>query len=270
MHETCIVKPNKLLEYLKEKTAVVIDIRPYSEYVKKHIPGSLWIHFWDFLKYDEGIPRLKSHEEIAKILGVNGISEKDSIVIVYNNNLLQIATYTSWVLEYMGQKYVGLLEISFDEWERNNMPLEKGISKPISKTYTPHINHDIRASLNEIINIVVNKIDGPLLLDVRTIEEYTGNIQITPRPGHIPKAIILQLQSLTNLTSLNKIIDNLNDTGIINEIRKKGAITYCSTGERASLAWFILRKILHLNNVKLYPESFMEYSSRKELPVETD
>ena len=270
MYESSIIKLNDFLEYLKEKTVVVVDIRPYSEFVKNHIPGSLWIHFWDFLEYDENIPRLKSHEEIASILGKNGISDKDNVVIIYNNNLLQIATYTLWILEYMGQKYVGLLEAGFEEWERSNMPLERGISKPIPKTYAPNIRHDIRASLDEIINIVMNKADKPLLLDVRTLEEYTGSIQITPRPGHIPKAILLQLNtsSLTNLAFLSKVIDDLNKTGVINEIKKKGAITYCSTGERASLAWFILRKFLHLDNIKLYPESYMEYSSRKDLPIE--
>jgi 3-mercaptopyruvate sulfurtransferase SseA len=34
------------------------------------------------------------------------------------------------------------------------------------------------------------------------------------------------------------------------------------------MAWLVLNKILGLENVKLYPESFYEYSSKKELEIE--
>ncbi len=248
----------------------LIDVRPYQKYVAGHIPRSIWIWFWDFTRHKEGKPSsFKSESELAKILGKYGISEKDHVVIVYDSGTIGVATYTLWLLEYMGQEKVQLLKGGIDEWIKENRPIEKGIYTPKPKEYNPRVRRGIRASLDEIVEIVnsSNRESKPLLLDVRTPQEYTGALKNTPRPGRIPGSVLTPPEIYIDAL-FGRIRDDMSR--LLNEIRKRGAITYCTTGERASFAWFVLTKILKLDNIKLFPESFYEYSSRQDLPIEKD
>ncbi len=253
------------LKRIEAKELIVIDIRHFSKYVRAHIPGAIWIYVWDFTEHEKGKPsKPKEAGEIAKILGKNGISREDKVLIAYDNDYITVASYAYWYLEYVGQEEIYMLKGGMEAWESKSLPLEKGIVKPIPKEYIPKVKEEIRASIEEVIKIIKNEFDA-LLLDVRMYEEHTGKIQTTSRAGRIPKSILAKpelflqafqgnreaLEKLSKLTSIDKEI-----------------VTYCASGERASLAWFVLSKMLFLKNIKLYPESFLEYSSRSDLEIE--
>ncbi len=64
--------------------------------------------------------------------------------------------------------------------------------------------------------------DGPLLLDVRTPEEYAE--------GHVPGARLIPVQELGSRL------------GEIEDAKQRGVITYCESGRRASAAAELLRE----------------------------
>jgi thiosulfate/3-mercaptopyruvate sulfurtransferase len=139
MEDQYFIGPERLKSNIDE--FVVIDIRPYQKYIAGHIPRSIWIWFWDFTRHKEGKPSsFKSEDEIARILGKYGISEKDRVVIVYDAMTIGLATYTLWLLEYMGQEKVQLLKGGIDEWIKRGYPIEKGI-------YNPQLSHHLEMPL---------------------------------------------------------------------------------------------------------------------------
>lgn len=262
------IPPDDVLRGVERGELVVIDIRPFSKYARSHIPRAVWLYFWDFTEHEKGMPsKPKDPMEIARILGKNGISREDHVVIAYDKMSIGIASYTYWYLEYMGQERIYLLKGGMEEWEARGLPLEKGVVKPTPKEYKPIIRENIRSTIEEVVRIARGE-DRAIILDVRTYEEHVGAMQITPRPGRIPRSILAHpsifLQAINgDREALEKILK------LVGEERSEKIVTYCTTGERASLAWLVLTKIAGLANVKLYPESFYEYSSKKDLEIES-
>jgi thiosulfate/3-mercaptopyruvate sulfurtransferase len=256
-----------VLKGIDSGSLVIVDIRSFSKYVRAHIPKALWLYFWDFTEHERGMPsKPKNPQEIARILGKNGIAREDRVVIAYDRMSIGLASYTYWYLEYMGQEEIYLLKGGIEEWENRGFPLEKGVVKPQTKEYKPRISGSIRSTLDEVTKIAGGK-EEALLLDIRTYEEHIGSLQTTPRPGRIPRALWIHPNIFIQiLNGDKKALERI--ASIVEEARDKKIITYCATGERASMAWLVLNKILGLENVKLYPESFYEYSSKKELEIE--
>ena len=265
--EEIFIDPGEVLSGVLSGSLVAIDIRPFSKYAKAHIPKALWLYFWDFTEHERGMPsKPKDPSEIARILGRNGLSREDRVVIAYDKMSIGIACYTYWYLDYMGQEKIYLLKGGMDEWISRGLPVEKGVIKPQPKEYRLALRSDIRSSLDEVVRASKGEEDA-VLLDVRTYEEHIGSVQTTPRPGRIPGSVladpVIFLETLHgNREALEKI------SRIVERAGGRGIITYCSSGERASVAWLVLRKMLGLKGVRLYPESFYEYSSRKDLFVE--
>lgn len=262
------IPPNDVLRGVERGELVVIDIRPFSKYSRSHIPRAIWLYFWDFTEHERGMPsKPKDPMEIARVLGKNGIAREDHVVISYDKMSIGLASYTYWYLEYMGQERIYLLKGGMEEWEARGLPLERGIVKPTPKEYRPAIRENIRSTIEEVVRIAKGE-DRALILDVRTYEEHVGAMQTTPRPGRIPRSILAHpsifLQAINgDREALEKILK------LVGEKRDEKIVTYCTTGERASLAWLVLTKIAGLKNVKLYPESFYEYSSKKDLEIES-
>jgi len=262
------IPPDDALRGVERGELVVIDIRPFSKYARSHIPRAVWLYFWDFTEHEKGMPsKPKDPIEIARILGKNGIAREDHAVIAYDKMSIGIASYTYWYLEYMGQERIYLLKGGMEEWEARGLPLERGVVKPTPKEYRPAVRENIRSTIEEVVRIARGE-DRALILDVRTYEEHVGAMQTTPRPGRIPRSILAHpsifLQAINgDREALEKILKLVGDK------RSEKIVTYCATGERASLAWLVLTKIAGLINVKLYPESFYEYSSKKDLEIES-
>jgi len=262
------ISPEDVLRGIERREIIVIDIRPFSKYARSHIPSALWLYFWDFTEHEKGMPsKPKDPVEIARVLGKNGIAREDHVVIVYDKMSISLASYTYWYLEYMGQEKIYLLKGDMEEWVARELPLEKGVVKPIPKEYRPVIREDIRSTIEEIVRVARGE-DRGLILDVRTYEEYVGAMQTTPRPGRIPRSILAHPNIfLQVINGDEKALEKILKLEGVEKGEK--IITYCSTGERASLAWLVLTKIAGLTNVKLYPESFYEYSSKKDLEIES-
>ncbi len=266
MPEGIFIDAGEAFEEIQRGSLVAVDIRPFSKYARAHIPKALWLYFWDFTEHEKGMPsKPKDVSEIARILGRNGLSREDRVVIAYDRVSVGIASYTYWYLEYMGQREIYLLKGGMEGWEARRLPLERGVTKPQPKEYRPLVKHNIRSSLEEVVG--ASREGDAVLIDVRTYEEHVGSMQTTPRPGRIPRSILIDPSLfLRALQGDREAVERISK--IAEKAGGKRIIAYCSSGERASVAWLVLRKILGVGDVRLYPESFYEYSSKKDLEVE--
>jgi thiosulfate/3-mercaptopyruvate sulfurtransferase len=256
----------ELWDMLRAGSAVVLDVRRFDDYVRGHIPGSSWLYFWDLTLYERGLPSTpKPRSEVASVFGRAGVGDEDFVVIVYDKRSLLYATYTAWFLEYVGHQRYSLLRGGFEAWVSAGLPIERGVLKVKPKSFTVKGFPQARATIDDVLEVVRGKADH-LLLDVRTKAEHTGDIATAGKAGRIPKSTLLEPELLLKVLEGDLEATERVKT-LIGDLSSRNAILYCTSGERASMAWFALSKLLGLPNIKLFPEGFLEYSKRN-LPVE--
>ncbi|HLI46964.1 MAG TPA: rhodanese-like domain-containing protein [Geobacterales bacterium] len=263
VNKLLFIEPEEVINVSNETN--IVDVRAFWKYVKGHIPRANWFYIPDLTQHSKGYPsKPKEIDELVKVLGKNGISNEDKVIIAYDRISSSGAAYLYWFLEYLGQEEIMLLKGGMEEWERKNLPLERGVPKPVAKEYKARIRNEIRSNFEEVMK-VVEGLDNAFLIDVRKLEEVQGKIKTTPKAGKIPAAYILDPEILVNvLYGDESAMQQLKELAL----KHNKIITYCTTGERASLAWLILKKMLKHENVKLYPESFYEYSMKENARIE--
>jgi thiosulfate/3-mercaptopyruvate sulfurtransferase len=104
--------------------------------------------------------------------------------------------------------------------------------------------------------------EGFVVLDVRTLQEFTGEVvaPCDPRPGRIPGAKHLDVQELFSLTpeQVRERLGAPEDTDFV---------AYCHSGSRSQLAAEILRSLGY--RAGNYRGSWHEWSRDESLAAET-
>lgn len=100
-----------------------------------------------------------------------------------------------FVFDTYGHADVRLMDGGWDKWEREGNPTEKE-AHPVENTrYTAEPrNPRLRAHLADVLAVVEQEAEG-MLLDVRSVEEYRGEViapegsqELSLRAGHVPGA----------------------------------------------------------------------------------
>ncbi len=104
-----------------------------------------------------------------------------------------------------------------------------------------------------------------VLVDVLPEEHYSGEIAFYARPGHIPGAINISVQSLTDEEGRYRPFEEL--VGLHRGDRTVRHITYCGGGIAASSSAFIMTR-LGFEDVAVYTASLQEWATDTENPME--
>jgi thiosulfate/3-mercaptopyruvate sulfurtransferase len=248
----------------------IVDLRRDRDDGRAKIPGSAWISLHDGfaqvrpernLQYD-----LPSPDEFAGALSRLGITP-DTAVVLADDMGNRWSTRVYWLMSYY--RHPGLVRVldgGVAAYLRSGHPVVAQFSSP------PGSRYPVPESRDESIRITGEQVlqemeSGSLTLcDVRTPEEFRGEVQVSGRGGHIPGAINVPWdQSLdadgTFLPDgrLAKVLAPYLDEGL-------QRVTYCQGGIRASLTWFALQVLLG-QKAKLYAASWEEWAQDPNLPV---
>lgn len=119
---------------------------------------------------------------------------------------------------------------------------------------------------------VLKAIEDPkiVLIDALTRQEYSGEMAIYGRPGHIPTSINIPAIELVDRRTRSYLPrEELEE--IFAPILKgnpSGIITYCGGGAAGSSVAFAL-KILGVENVSVYDGALIEWAADPALPMVT-
>ena len=274
-----LVSTQWLADRLDDPTVVILEVSidPFdkADYLIGHIPGAHFVYWKDLLWHDSD-REFASPEVLAERLRALGVNNTTTVALV--GDPFQFAAYAYWVMTMSGlEERCRLVDGGRRTWLAEERPLTTDVSEAAAGNLTPGVTDagprigrdEIRAGLGP---------DGPLLIDMRSPEEYRGERVSPPwlafdhgaeRGGHIPGA-------------QNLFIDNvLTDTGTLlptDELRARfeavgvaddtEIVTYCRLSHRGSLAWFILTRLLGEQNVRVYDGSWTEWGSIVGFPVE--
>lgn len=242
---------------------LLIDTRPFADYIKGHIPGAINIDLMHFHWIDSSKNGIRQFNEQTRILLSNiGVAYNKTIVF-YDEISGPSAARGVWLLNYFSHGQTFLLNGGFRAWRRNENRIEY-VSNTFSPTkFKPKLNSSILANLTLVRSRI--KSNSAIIIDTRSKSEYDGSVSRAARRGHIPSAINVDWSInldedgfFKKRTELRRIYSNVDSDGPV--------ITYCQGGYRAANT-FLALKMLDYKDVRMYLGSWGEWGNRLDLPI---
>ena len=256
-----IISADQLLQYLGKKDVLIIDARSFHDYSKSHIPGAVNLDLFSMHWFDTSNTGIEAfNEQTRKAFSFAGVHEGKK-VIFYDDISGMLAARGVLLCHYFSHPDVNMLDGGFSNWSRRNFQTEISQNKPSPSNFTGKIDNSIITGFQYVLDNL-NKIT---ILDVRSKEEFNGEIVRAARGGHIPTSTnvdwsenISKDGTLKNNEDLSKLYTISKDAEIV---------TYCQGAYRAANTYVTLKKI-GFTNVRVYLGSWGEWGNMLELPIE--
>jgi len=244
-----------------------------TAYDQGHIPGAVGWN-WQTQLQDNVRRDLIEKSALEKLLGESGISN-DTTILLYGDNNNWFAAYAFWQLKYYGHKSVKLINGGRKKWLEEKRPLTKDAAQVTPSTYrVSGTDESLRAFRDDVLAVVQGRKRGQLV-DVRSVDEFTGKIIAPPgmtetaqRAGHIPQAANIPWAQAANEDGTFKSAEALatlyQGKGVTGSDE---VIAYCRIGERSSHTWFVLKYLLGYNGVRNYYGSWTEWGNLIGSPI---
>jgi len=242
-------------------------------YDQGHIPGAVAWN-WQTQLQDNIRRDLIDKPTLEKLLGASGISN-DTAILLYGDNNNWFAAYAFWQLKLYGHKDVRLINGGRKKWLEEQRPLTKDAAKVTPVAYrVAQTDDSIRAYKEEVLAVVDGRKPGQLV-DVRSVDEFTGRIIAPPgmsetaqRAGHVPGAANIPWAQASNEDGTFKSFDDLKKLYDAKGITGSDeVIAYCRIGERSSHTWFVLKYLLGYERVRNYDGSWTEWGNLIGAPI---
>lgn len=165
--------------------------------------------------------RLRSVREICEILGSHGVTRNDTVVVYGSCVECGDPTYICWLLSYLGQEDVRVLET---EEFMANWAERPSIRPPAN--YTPELRPELLATYDYVMSGVAQ------IVDARSADEFQA--------AHIPGAVNIWSSSILS----NERLKNASElSSLINLDHGRPVVVYSLNGGQASIVWFALRSM---------------------------
>ena len=253
-----LVGPEWVADRLDSSDILVLDPRGRMRYLGGHVRGAINLPATRLLG-DDG--RLLEVETLEELFGAAGLDDT-KVPVLFDSYDGQRGAFTAWVLEHLGGTNVHLMDTFFEGWAVQGREVFYRPVQPEARRFTASPVPEVRATLQQ-----VQQPGTATLLDVRSVEEFSGQSEMNSRPGHIPGARHFTWQRF--LGNDHRFLDS--DEDIRRGLRELGVsstepvIAYCRVGLRAAVGYVALQRLGY--DVRLYDGSYLEWQSSG-LPVE--
>lgn len=265
-----LVETQWLAKHLNDPKLRIVEIDLNSQaYEQGHIPGSI---FWSAMtQLSSNMSLNLNPESMTALLSNSGITNNMTIVVVHNN-YAATSGCTFWLLKLFGHQDIRILNGGRQKWEAESLPITRDQTEVTPTNYqVKGLDNSLRISSAEVKE-AISKTEE-ILLDVRTPEEYRGEIylqappQVDEKAGHIPGAINIYYELAHNedgtFKSASQLQEIYGDLVSANQL----IIPYCAVGGRSGHTWFILKYLLGCDRVKNYDGSWNEWSKLSDAPI---
>jgi thiosulfate/3-mercaptopyruvate sulfurtransferase len=274
-HPETLVETDWVAAHSKDANLQLIEVDVDTEaYDQGHIAEAVGWN-WQTQLQDQVRRTLASKSQFEALCSAAGISP-DTTVILYGDNNNWFAAWAFWQFKYYGHKDVRLMNGGRKKWVLENRPLTSDKIAVVRTSYqAKNPDNSLRAFRDQVMGVLTTP-EKYNLVDVRSVDEYTGRIIAPPgmtetaqRGGHIPGAQnIPWVQAVTENGSFRPVEDLRALYQVKGIVPNKETIAYCRIGERSSHTWFVLKYLLGYDNVRNYDGSWTEWGNLVEAPIE--
>ena len=240
----------------------------FKEYQVSHIKNSGYLDLQKDLSDNSSKFRftLPDYHTLAKKFSNLGVGD-DYHIVLYSRNGLQWATRIWWMLYVLGFKNLSILDGSFNEWKKNNLPTESKINIFEKSEFKIEINDKIFVDKNRVLRSM--NIKECVILNSLTEDLHNGENPRYGRPGRIPGSLNIPFHELTDLEkgcfkTPSECLEVFKNKGITQDSR---VLNYCGGGIAASLDAFVLFQ-LGYDDIEIYDNSMSEWATDENLPLE--
>ena len=236
-----LVNTDWVVQHLEDKSGRLVEVDvDRTQYEEGHIRSAIGWN-WQTQLQDQLRRDIISREQLEEFLSKSGIKNSTTIVL-YGDNNNWFAAYAFRLLRYYGDEKVIRMNGGRKKWVAENRELTKEVpSYPPTPYKVKKISPSLRATRDLVFDIYKKK--NYALVDVRSVDEYTGKIISPPgmtetaqRGGHIPGAQNIPWSQAVNEDGTFKPFEDLKTfyegKGVTRD--KKEVIAYCRIGERSS------------------------------------
>jgi len=276
-HPEVLVSTQWVADHLNDPRVRLIEVDvDTTAYDQGHIAGAVGWN-WQTQLQDNIRRDLIDKVTLEKLLGQSGASN-DTTLVLYGDNNNWFAAYAFWQLKYYGHRDVRLMNGGRKKWLEEKRPVTTDGTKLPPTTYRATApDESLRARKEHVFALIEKKGSGQLV-DVRSVDEFTGKIIAPPgmtetaqRAGHIPTAANIPWAQAANEDGTFKSADALKQLYQGKGVTGQGeTIAYCRIGERSSHTWFVLKYLLGYDNVKNYDGSWTEWGNLIGAPIEKE
>ncbi|MEM8720728.1 MAG: sulfurtransferase [Cyanobacteria bacterium P01_G01_bin.39] len=272
-HPETLVSTQWLAEHLDDPQLRIIEIDLNSQaYDQGHIPGSI---FWSVItQLSSNMSMNLDPASMSRLLSNSGIANETTVVIVHGDHAAASGA-SFWQLKLFGHRDVRILNGGRQKWQEEGFPLTTGETKVKPTNYQiKDLDNSLRISTIEVKKSMEQ--NAPILLDVRTPQEYRGEIYLEAAPqadekgGHIPGAINIDYELAHHEDGTFKSADQLQEIYGDLITTNQEIVPYCAVGGRSGHTWYVLKYLLGCDRVRNYDGSWNEWSRLANAPIATD
>lgn len=273
-----VISTEQLALHLTDSNWVVVDCRftltdteaGRNAYLLGHIPGARYAHLDQDLSGvkngQNGRHPLPDAQFFAQTLSAWGIDNKTQVV-VYDDSFGAIAVRLWWMLRWMGQDAVALLDGGLPKWQRENRSIVADVPQVTPKQFVPNLRNDMLVGTEAVL--MASQAQTGLILDARAEMRFIGEIEpLDPVAGHVPHAVNLpfddNLSMAGNMMTAEELREQYSD--LLAGKPPAQVIHMCGSGVTACHN-ILAMEIAGMTGSKLYAGSWSEWVADPSHPV---
>lgn len=273
-----LLEPAAVAALARQPNVRVIDIRDGQDAQGKtpydigHIPGAVHAPY-RFWRGPESAPgRMRDPDYLGELVQRLGVERDTAAVVVFegrDSTDFGAAARVYWTLRYIGVEQPAILNGGMRAWRAAGLPVDAADVKIIVSDFDPAPDTRFLATRDEVQKFL--GAPGASLLDGRPRPYFSGDIKfpLSKRPGTIAGA--RHLDSDVWFRNSTAVMLPANEVRAVAEkygVRDEGTtISFCNAGLWAATNWFVLHEVLGHKDVRLYPDSMVEWSATN-LPMD--
>lgn len=258
-----------LAAHVTDPDLVILHVGNRAQYDSGHVAGARLVTLNELsLPQVEGGLTLQmgTVDQLTTWAKSNGIGDKSRVVIVPHDENLQSATRVFITMAYLGAfDRTSVLDGSFKAWKSEGRAVTKDAAPPArAVTFTARPRPELIATLAQVEAIAKDS-GRTNLIDARLPRFYNGDGGGYPRPGHIPTAVNIPLNTVSAngfMKPASELKTLFAQAGVTGD---KPIVTYCHIGQQATVLWFVATLLGY--DAKMFDGSFQEWSGTTRLPL---
>jgi thiosulfate/3-mercaptopyruvate sulfurtransferase len=275
-----IVEPAELATRIDAPQLRIVDIRDGKDaagrtpYEIGHLPGAVSAPYsqWRGPKDNPGKPL--DAAQLTALVQRLGIDRDTEVVVVHEGKDATdfgAAARVYWTLKTAGLTRLSILNGGVNGWRAAGRPLVADVPQVKPSTYVAQIDTKLIATRDEVAAAQAGQ--KAKLIDARPKAFFEGETRhaAAKAPGtiagasNVDSAVWFSKASGGSLLAAADVKRVAQSNGI-EPGSGTDAVSFCNTGHWAATNWFVMSEMLGEKNVKLYPESMVEWS-RAGLPM---